>query len=117
MEQLSQALEGQKKSISDSSGLLKNLLIGIENLEDNMKNIQKEMDYWRNPEVMEAEEELERFQDEVCLEVQVSARLDSVNHPSPENQYSFPAQRPNIFLIGDLGEIPATSAATDVERL
>ena len=62
-----------------------------------MKNIQPEMDYWRNPEVMKAEEELKRLQDEVPLEVQVSAGPDSVNHPPPENQYSFPAQRPNIF--------------------
>ena len=31
-------------------------MIGIENLGDNMENIQKEMDYWRNPELQEAEE-------------------------------------------------------------
>ena len=55
VEELSEALEGQKKDIADNSGLLKDLLIGIENLEDNLKNINKEMNYWRNPKVQEAE--------------------------------------------------------------
>ena len=39
MDLLSNSLEEQKKSVSDSAGLLKDLLIGIENLGDNMKNI------------------------------------------------------------------------------
>ena len=51
MEELSAAVEDQKKDIADNSGLLKDLLIGIENMGENLKNIQKEMDYWRNPEV------------------------------------------------------------------
>ena len=42
-------------------------MIGIESFGDNMKNIQKEMDYWRNPEVIEAEENLERLHDAVPL--------------------------------------------------
>ena len=45
VDQLSTTVEGQKKSISDNSELLIDLLIGIENLGDNLKNIQKEMDY------------------------------------------------------------------------
>ena len=40
MDLLSNSLEKQKKSGSDSARLLKDLLIGIENLGDNMKNIQ-----------------------------------------------------------------------------
>ena len=49
VEELSAAVEGQKKGIADNSGLLKDLLIGIENLGDNLKSINKEMDYWGNP--------------------------------------------------------------------
>ena len=49
VEDLSTAIEGQKKGIADNSGLLKDLLIGIENLGDNLKSINKEMDYWGNP--------------------------------------------------------------------
>ena len=33
------------------------------------------------------------------------------------DQYSFPAQRPNIFPIGGLENIPAASAATDADRV
>ena len=54
---MSHSLKEQKKAVTDSTGLLRDLMIGIENLGDNMKNIQKEMDYWRNPEAQEAEEE------------------------------------------------------------
>ena len=53
--ELSTAVEGQKKDIADNSGLLKDLLIGIQNLGDNLKSINEEMDYWHNPEVQEAE--------------------------------------------------------------
>ena len=61
IELLSQSVEEQKKSVADTNELLKNLMIGIENPGDNMKNIQKEMNYWRNPEILEAEEELGRL--------------------------------------------------------
>ena len=42
--ELSQSVENQKKSVEDTNELLKDLIIGNENLGDNMKNIQKEMD-------------------------------------------------------------------------
>ena len=45
MDVLSNFLEEQEKSVFDSAGLLKDLLIGIENLGHNMKNNHKEIDY------------------------------------------------------------------------
>ena len=42
------ALEDQKKSIANNSGLLKDLLIGIENLGENLKSINQKIDSWRN---------------------------------------------------------------------
>ena len=41
IELVSQSVEEQKKSVIDTNELLKDLMIGIENLGDNMKNIQK----------------------------------------------------------------------------
>ena len=79
----SKLLEEQKKSVSDSADLLKGLLIGIESLGENMKHIQKEMDYWRNSEVMEAEEELERLHDKVPLSVPASKGPESGNVSLP----------------------------------
>ena len=63
-------------------------MIGIENLGSKMKKIQKEMDYWRNPEIMEAEEELECLRDEVPLHIPASKWLENVTvslseDPSP----------------------------------
>ena len=51
VQELPVALEDQKKSIANNSGLLKDLLIGIENLGENLKSINQEMDSWRNPKV------------------------------------------------------------------
>ena len=43
--QLTASFKEQKKSITDSAELLRDLMIGIENLGENVKDIQKEMDY------------------------------------------------------------------------
>ena len=61
---LSATLEGQQKTISDNSDLLKDLLIGIENLGENLKDIHKEMDYWRNPKVQATDAELQDLMNE-----------------------------------------------------
>ena len=48
---------------------MKDLLIGIENLGDNLKGIHKEMDYWRNPKVQEAEREYAEIEEQLLTEV------------------------------------------------
>ena len=57
------------------------------------------MDYWKNPEVMEAEENLEHLMDEVPLGDQANTRPEIEKSSPPADQYSFPAQRRNIFLL------------------
>ena len=93
MDLLSNSLQEQKKSVFDSAGLLQDLLIGIENLGDNVKNIQKEMGVWRDPEVMEAEENLKRLHDEVPLSVLAEKGPGIVPISAPKNLSQFPAQR------------------------
>ena len=93
--QLSDSLEEQKKSVNNNAGFLRDLMIGIENMEENMKNIQEKMDYWRNPEVMEAEEELECFHDEVPLHIPDSKGPENVTVALPEDPFPFLAQRQN----------------------
>ena len=63
MEELPATVKGQKKSIADNSDLLKDLLIGIENLGENLNSINKEMDYWHNPEVQEVDAKLQNLFD------------------------------------------------------
>ena len=41
--QLTESLEEPKKSVDENIGLLRNLMVGIENMGENVKNIQKEM--------------------------------------------------------------------------
>ena len=43
--ELSQSVENQKKSVEDTNELLRDLMMGLENMSDNLKLIQKEMDY------------------------------------------------------------------------
>ena len=113
MDLLSHSLEEQKKSVTNNTELLKDLMIGIENLGDNMKNIQKQMDYWRYPEVMEAEKNLERLHDEVPLSEPAKKGPKNAVVISPDIQSPFPAQRQNIFPIGGLEGIPATSTTQE----
>ena len=61
MDLLSENIERQQKTTYGNAELLQNLMIGIENLGDNMKNIQKEMEQWKDPEFLEAEENVERL--------------------------------------------------------
>ena len=82
-----------------------------------MKNIQKEIDYWGNPEVMDAEEELERLHDEVPLSIPASKGPENVSVSIPEDPSPSPAQRQNLFPICDLEGIPAASVAQESSEL
>ena len=67
-------------------------MIGINSLGENVKTIQKEMDLWKNPEVMVAEEELERLHDEVPLHVPVSKTPENAAVSLPWDHSPFPAK-------------------------
>ena len=57
MDVLSESVEKQQKSTEDNAKLLQNLVIGVENLGDNLKHIQKEMEFRKTQEFQEAEEQ------------------------------------------------------------
>ena len=82
-----------------------------------MKNIQKEMDYWRNPEVTEVEEELERLHDEVPLSVAASKGPENVPISLPKDLFPFPTLRQNLFPRGGLEAIPTASVAQESSEL
>ena len=54
MDVLSESVEKQQKAAEDNAELLQNLLIGVRNLGDNMKHIQKEIELWETPEFQES---------------------------------------------------------------
>ena len=57
MDLLAKSVEEQTKTASDNADLLKNLLIGLENMGENLKKMQEDMDYYRNSEVQAADRE------------------------------------------------------------
>ena len=69
MDLLSENIRKQQKSAEDNTELLQNLMIGIENLGDNIEHIQKEMEFWKTPEVQEAEEEFVEITEPLQAEV------------------------------------------------
>ena len=63
---------------------------------------------------MEAEENLERLHDEVPLSEPARKGPENATVITPEIQSPFPAQRQNIFPIGGLEGIPATSTTQEL---
>ena len=116
VEELSVAVEGQKKGIANNSGLLKDLLIGTENLGDTLKGINKEMDYWRNPKVQAAQQEYAELEEQLLTEVpppnHVSIGPIGASIP-PKPQHQYLAQRPNIFPVAGLGNFPTNAIWTE----
>ena len=45
MDNIAESVEKRQKTANANAELLQNLLIGVENLGENLKNIHKEMDY------------------------------------------------------------------------
>ena len=73
------------------------------------------MEYYHNPKVQAANTELQDLMNkapEVVVVDPVSIGLTSASVP-PEPQHQYPAQRPSIFPIGDLGGIPAASTTSE----
>ena len=90
IDEISESVNKSQKTEEENAEMLQNLLIGIENMGDNLKNIQKEMDYWRNPEVWEAEREYAEIEQQLLTEVPtpnpVSTGPNGANIP-PELQH------------------------------
>ena len=110
MDKITESVDRQQKTASENAELLQNLLIGVENLGENLKSIHQEMDYWRNPEVQATETELQNLMNEAPEVAVVNpGSSDPVGaSTSPEIQHQYPAQRPNIFPVARLANIPTS---------
>ena len=87
-EELTETVRNQQKTVTNTAKLLRDLMVNIENLGENMKNFQKEAEYWRQPEIQDAEMELQ----DLVKEPEVNpAKVGPSNTPQ-EN----PALRPNV---------------------
>ena len=52
-------MEKSQKAAEDNTEMLQNLLIGIENMGDNLKQFRKEMESWKTTELQNTEKEFE----------------------------------------------------------
>ena len=111
--QLTGELEEQTKPAINNSELLRDLLLGIENLGDNMKTMNAEFICLRDPVVQEAEEELNRLHDLVFLTIPVSKGPKVVNILSSDDSFPPLASHPNLFPIGGLEGIPVANMALE----
>ena len=87
-EELAETFKNQQKTITATTKLLRDLMVNIENLGENMQNFQREVENWRHLEIQEAEMELENLMKEPDIN---PAKSGPSNTPQ-EN----PALRPNI---------------------
>ena len=115
MDKITESVHKQQKTASENAELLQSLLIGVENLGENLKSIHQEMDYWRNPEVRAAETDLQNLMNEAPEVAVVNpGSSDPIGaSTSPEIQHQYPAQRPNIFPVAGLGNIPTSGVWTE----
>ena len=108
MDKITESVDRQQKAASENAELLQNLLIGVENLGENLKSIHKEMDYWRNPKLQLADAELQDLMNEAptVAVVNLGSSDPFGANTFPEIQYQYPTQRLNVFLVAGLANIP-----------
>ena len=78
IESLNQSVEIAQQEAADNTGLLQDLLVGLENMGENMKRFREEMEEWRNPDLqMVAEREHAHLNEELLQEVSLSIPVTS----------------------------------------
>ena len=93
-------------------------MVSIENMGENIVNMATEMIFWRNTEIMEAEQELATLADLVSLlkllksELEVIDLLSTIRKERPSLK-----PRPGVFPISGPGGIPFASKAQNTPRL
>ena len=72
IDQLSDSVKQSQKTAQDNAEMLQTILVGMENLGENFKQLQENMDYWQMPENPNVEAEHQRLNEELLKEVPLS---------------------------------------------
>ena len=72
IDQLSDSVKQSQKTAQDNAEMLQTILVGMENLGENFKQLQENMDYWQMPENPNVEAEHQRLNEELLKEVPMS---------------------------------------------
>ena len=87
--ELSQSMEVQKKFVEDTNELIRDLMVGLVNMSENLKQMQKDINLLRNADAEEEFMDLqEELQQEVPLSVPANEGQKSVLVSVPENANS-----------------------------
>ena len=82
MDSISDFVQEARKTSAENAENIRNLLVGIENLGENVKQLREEMRGWEEPEMQEATEKEEQELIDLMEEVHVSAPIASEqSHP------------------------------------
>ena len=80
-------MEKSQKATEDNTEMLQNLLIGIENMGDNLKQFREEMEGWKTTKLQNAEREFEEAEQEMLTEVSLS--VPEISEPVNVSSCSF----------------------------
>ena len=77
IDKLSESLNQSQKTVQDTAELVQTILVGMENLGENFKQLQENMDYWHMPENPNAETEHQKLNEELLREVSLLVPITS----------------------------------------
>ena len=123
IESLNQSVETTQQKAADHTGILQDLLVGLENMDENMKRFREEMKEWRNPELqMAAEREHAHLNEELLQEVSLSVPVTSApsqNENAPMSQNQTPSSVPQMQMNEPVivSEAPRQDAAVIDQEL
>ena len=115
IQKLSDVVLESRKDTQTNADTLHNLLVGIENLGENVKNMQEEMIAWQAG-YQEAEREYENMNEELLQEVPLPAlavRPQGVVNPSP---VSVPPVQTSQFTVPSSEQLPQFSASPSMDE-
>ena len=90
IDKLSESVIQSQKTAQDTAEMLQTILVGMENLGENFKQLQENMDYWQMPENPNVEAEHQRLNEELLKEVP----LFNTSHTRTNDRKC----KPNYFL-------------------
>ena len=77
IDKLSESVIELQKNVKDTAETVQTILVGMENLGENFKQLQESLDCWKPPENPKAEAEHQRLNAELLKEVSLSVRTIS----------------------------------------
>ena len=76
-----ESVKKSQKTAEDNAELLQNVLVGIENMGENLKKLREDMELWQTPEYQDAEREYVQMNSELMEEV--TPFIMAVTEPIP----------------------------------